>query len=181
MITRREFVCGVACAAVTGKLIGQEAGALSNENLVAPCGLYCGACSGYLSTHGRGGASKAKQSGTGTMQCDGCLGGGRLLAHASKCAIRECAEKKTKTRRCSECEEFPCSRITDFNNDGVQHHSEVLENLRQLREKGIKEWTKYEEERWTCPKCKTKLSWYDAECLECKTARSDKLFPLKKA
>jgi len=186
MITRREFVCGVACAAVAGNVMGQEAGA-KNENLVAPCGLYCGACSGYLTTQGYrdnrasgSGGGKPKPSGE-SMLCDGCLGGGRVLAHVTKCAIRTCAESKTKTRRCSECAEFPCSRITDFNNDGMQHHSEVLANLRQLRTMGIKDWTKHEEERWTCPKCQTKLSWYDAECPKCKTPRSDKLFPLKKA
>jgi len=179
MITRREFVCGVACAAAAGKLMGQETDASNNEFLVAPCGLYCGACTAYLSTKGiRAATGKAKGP---AMECDGCLGGGRLPAHAPKCAIRECAEAKTKTRRCSECEEFPCSRITDFNNDGMLHHSEVLENLRQLRADGIKEWTKHEEDRWSCPKCRTKLSWYDAECPECKTARSTRLFPLKKA
>ena len=178
MITRREFVCGVACAAAAGNLIGQEAGASNNEKLVAPCGLYCGACSAYLATHeNRAGTGKAKGP---VMQCDGCLGDGRLPPHASKCEIRECAATKTKTRRCSECEEFPCSLITNFNNDGVPHHGEVLENLRQMRAMGIREWTKHEEDRWGCPKCRTKLSWYDAECPNCKTTRSTKLFPLKK-
>ena len=180
MITRREFVCGVSCATIAGNLIGQETGDSKNENLVAPCGLYCGACSAYLTTQEiRVGTGKAK-AGIG-MQCDGCLGGGRTPAHVPKCAIRECSEAKTKSRRCSECADFPCSRITDFNNDGMQHHSEVLTNLRQLRTMGIKDWTKYEEDRWSCPKCRTKLSWYDVECPECKTSRSERLFPLKKA
>jgi len=181
MITRREFVAGVACcAAVAGKLAGQETGNAKNEILVAPCGLFCGACRAYLATLENNDESRpgSKQP---SMQCDGCLGGGRAPAHISKCEIRACAANKTKTGRCSECAEFPCSRITDFNNDGMQHHGEVLENLRQLRTMGIKDWTKHEEDRWACPKCQAKLSWYDAECPKCKTPRSDKLFPLKKA
>ena len=44
MITRREFVAGVACcAAVAEKLAGQETNNTKNENLVSPCGTYCGA------------------------------------------------------------------------------------------------------------------------------------------
>jgi len=183
MITRREFVAGVACcAALAGKLTGQEAGAANNEFLVAPCGLYCGACRSYLSTVSNSNASPSEPgSKQQSMQCDGCLGGGRVPAHVPKCAIKLCAAEKTKTGRCSECAEFPCSRITDFNNDGMLHHGEVLANLRQLRTMGIKDWAKREEDHWRCPACQAKLSWYDAECPVCKVPRPDKLFSLKKA
>lgn len=192
MITRRNFVACVACASVAGKLMGQEAGGANNEKLVAPCGLYCGACPMYLATQandekrlasmfGAGSKQPAKPPSLENLRCDGCGGGGRTPAHVPKCAIKLCAAEKTKSGICSECAEFPCSRISDFNNDGMQHHSEVLENLRQMRAMGIKDWSKREEERWTCSKCRTKLSWYDAECPNCKTPRSDKLFPLKKA
>ncbi|MCL2877889.1 MAG: DUF3795 domain-containing protein, partial [Acidobacteria bacterium] len=142
MITRREFVAGVACTAVAGNLIGQEADTAKNENLVASCGLYCGACPMYLATQENNEqrmASIQKQFGSGSMKmsqedllCDGCLGGGRLASFCRKCAIRESAISKTGTRRCTDCTEFACNRITDFNNDGMLHHAEVLENLRQL-------------------------------------------------
>lgn len=193
MITRREFCIGAACcAAVAGKLTGQEGDNSNNEKLVAPCGLYCGACPMYLATQENndqrmasrfGSSSKqpsAKPPSMENMKCDGCRGGGPTPAHVPKCAIKLCAAEKTKIGICSECAEFPCSRISDFNNDGVQHHGEVLANLRQLRAMGLKDWTKHEEDRWTCPKCRTKFSWYDAECMTCKTPRSDRLFPLKK-
>jgi len=194
MISRREFVCGIGCcAALAGKLIGQDGDAEKREGLVAPCGLYCGACASYLATQENnaqrlmsrfGGGSKQPAKPptlTEAMMCDGCQGGGRTPAHVPKCAIKLCAAEKSKSKRCSECEEFPCSRISDFNNDGMAHHAEVLANLRQLREKGIKEWTKREEEHWQCPKCQTKFAWYEAECSKCKAPRPDKLFPLNKA
>ena len=177
MITRREFVAGVACTAVAGKLVGQETDAAKKENLVASCGLYCGACPWYLATQENNEerlASIQKQFG-GLMKlsredllCDGCLGGGRLASFCRKCDIRDSATAKTKTRRCSECAEFACSRITGFNNDGMLHHAEVLENLRQLRTMGIKEWSKHEEDRWRCPKCQTTISWYEDECPKCR-------------
>ena len=50
MITRREFVAGIACTAAAGKLIGQEADTAKKEILAASCGLYCGACAMYLAT-----------------------------------------------------------------------------------------------------------------------------------
>jgi len=191
MISRREFVAGVACTAVAGKLIGQEADTANKEKLVASCGLYCGACPMYLATQENdeqrmasiqkefgGGPKKMSQE---DLLCDGCLGGGRLASFCRKCAIRESAMSKAKTQRCSECTEFACSRITDFNNDGMLHHAEVLDNLRQLGTMGIANWTKHEEDRWRCPKCRTMFSWYEPECSKCKTPRSDKLFPLKKA
>ena len=191
MITRREFVAGVACTVAAGKLTAQETDTAKKENLVASCGLYCGACPMYLATQENNQerlASMLKQFGSGQMKlsqedllCDGCLGGGRLASFCRKCAIRDSAIAKTKTRRCSECAEFACSRITDFNNDGMLHHAEVLENLRQLRTMGIKDWAKHEEERWRCPKCQATVSWYDPECSKCKAPRSARLFPLSKA
>jgi len=190
MITRREFVAGVACTAVAGKLTGQEDNTVNKENLVASCGLYCGACPMYLATQENDRQrleSIQKQFGSGLTKlspedllCDGCLGGGRLASFCRKCAIRDSAMVKTKTRRCSECAEFACSRITDFNNDGMLHHAEVLENLRKLSAMGIGNWTRHEEDHWRCSQCQTVISWYDAECPKCKTPRSDKLFPLKK-
>jgi hypothetical protein len=187
MITRREFVKGVAGVAVAGTFLDSG----NKENLVAACGLYCGACPMYLATQEKNpermeslqkqfGGRKIQLS-TEDLLCDGCLGKGRLASFCRKCQIRESAANKTKTGRCSECSDFACSRITSFNNDGMLHHAEVLENVRQLRAMGIKEWAKHEEDRWSCPKCKRAISWYDPVCPKCGTARSDKLFPLKKA
>ena len=198
MITRREFVAGCGCcAAIAGTLLGQDADApknvfdaSKNEKLVSPCGTYCGACFAYIATQEDNPERLASGFGTGggfkptsltNMQCDGCRGGGRVLSHVPKCAIRECAATKTKTGRCSECEEFPCSRLTEFSGDGMLHRALVMENLRQLRAVGIKDWAQQEYDRWACPKCGGRIAWYDPECPKCKAPRSDKLFPLKKA
>jgi hypothetical protein len=182
----KAFVLSAKNAAVTGTAKTVEGG---GERLVAPCGLYCGACPMYLASQEKDEQkSKAIMQGFGggkmpfkqeDLLCDGCIGGGRVAVFCRKCAMRACAEEKADVTRCSDCVEFPCSRVTSFNNDGMQHHSEVLSNLRQLREKGIKEWTKHEEDRWRCPQCRTKLSWYDKACSKCGAKRSDRLFPLK--
>jgi hypothetical protein len=55
--TRREFVKEMAGSAFVGTLVGMEAFAFEvpktpedKEKLVAPCGLYCGACPMYLAS-----------------------------------------------------------------------------------------------------------------------------------
>jgi hypothetical protein len=80
--------------------------------------------------------------------------------------------------RCSDCEKFPCSRLTNFQNDGMKHHLEILDNLKSLQKMGIKTWAAQEANRWTCLNCTAALSWYDAECPECSTPRPGKLFKL---
>jgi len=209
--SRRGFVKEVAGAAVAGALVcapcicraftanaqdaagtgAGKAAAGSGEKLVAPCGLYCGACPMYLATQENSEKrleSLMKQFSAGKMQmkredllCDGCIGGGRVASFCRSCAMRSCAESKPDVTRCSDCPDFPCSKITNFNNDGMTHHSEVLQNLRALKEMGISKWTQYEQDRWRCPQCKATLSWYDSACQKCGTKRSDKLFKLKQA
>ncbi len=204
--SRRKFVQEITgalvCAPCIGKafaLSAQEAAASAakkpsgkgGELLVAPCGLYCGACPMYLASQDNDGQKmKAlmQQFSGGKMQmkeedliCDGCIAKGRVASFCRRCAIRSCAEGKTNVTRCSDCPDFPCARITNFNNDGMQHHSEVLANLRQLQKMGIKEWTKNEEDRWRCPQCRTSLSWYDKACPKCGAKRSERLFQLKQA
>jgi len=197
--TRRAFVRGIAGAAVAGRLVCLEQGDLkaeqvpkSGENLVATCGLYCGACPIYLDTQNKSDqktkefmqALGAKQPDVRRedFQCDGCLGKGKLISFCAKCNIRSCAEGRA-VAHCADCSEFPCSRISSFNNDygKLLHHSEVLANSRHLREMGIKDWAKSEEERWRCPQCGNRIGWYDKACSKCGVKRSDRLFALKQA
>jgi hypothetical protein len=185
MITRRDFVKGVAGTAAIGAFIEPDKG----QNLVASCGLYCGACPMYLATQSKD-ESRVKalmqQFSSSKMNwkmedllCDGCRGNGQLAIFCRKCAIRESAASKTKTKLCSDCSEFACSRITAFNNDGMLHHAEVLSNLKQLKSVGLKEWAKMEEDRWACPNCRGRMGWYEAKCVKCGTPRSTRLFALK--
>jgi hypothetical protein len=197
--TRRAFVRGITGAAVTGGLLcleNKNARAMkapsNGEKLVATCGLYCGSCPMFLDSQA-GNDRKTKEfmqyMGTNLpeierkdFQCDGCLGKGKIIPFCAKCNIRACAEGK-KIAYCSECSEFPCARISDFNNNHgkLLHHSEVLANLRHLKEMGIKPWAKSEEERWRCPQCQNRLSWYDQACSKCGAKRSGRLFPLTQA
>jgi len=203
-ITRRKFVKGVAGAAVCcasfslDSLAASEEdkikGGKGKEHLAAACGTYCGACPAYIAKHGEDKQIKMKlqkkfSSGPGIppsnwmdgLLCDGCLSGGKLAAHCQRCNIRLCALNKQNDSRCSDCEELPCYRIKDLINMGrYLHRKEYLPNLKKIREMGVQEWVKYEEERWRCPRCGLPMSWYDAECAGCGESRSERVFPLSK-
>lgn len=161
----------------------------NNTNLVGVCGLYCGACGIYRATQdnaeekleefARGLSAKTgKEFTVDDVRCDGCLVNGRLDLWCRNCQIRVCEKLQSGNIRCSDCDEFPCTRLTDFRDDGMNHHSEITDNLEQLQKMGIEAWTEYEENRWTCAECKTTLSWYDSVCPGCGASRSKLLFDL---
>jgi len=58
------------------------------------------------------------------------------------------------------------------------HRKEYLPNLKKIREMGVQEWVKKEEERWRCPQCGLPMSWYDPVCSNCGAKRSERLFSL---
>jgi hypothetical protein len=204
-ITRRKFVKGVAgacyaCLSLDCLAASEEEEKKDNKgkvHLAAACGTYCGACPAYIAKHGEkeqikmrlqkrfsSGPTKAQKgippaNWMDGLLCDGCLSGGVLAAHCQNCAIRKCATNKRNDFRCSDCEELPCTRITNLINMGSYlHRKEFLPNLKKIRELGVQEWVKYEEERWRCPQCGLPMSWYDAECVVCGAPRSKRLFPL---
>jgi hypothetical protein len=166
-------------------------------HLAAACGTYCGACEAYIAKHGEkeqiemikqkrlsSGPAKAQKGVPPSnwmdgLLCDGCLSGGMLAAHCQRCNIRLHALETQNNSRCSDCEELPCYRITNLINMGrYLHRDEYLPNLKKIREMGVQEWVKYEEERWRCPKCGMPMRWYDAECVGCGEPRSGRVFPL---
>jgi hypothetical protein len=94
---------------------------LLDENLIAPCGLYCGECLGF-------------QNGS----CGGCISRtGLCLKYSKICNIYECCVIKKRHRFCSECKEFPCKRTDNFF-DTPEWHDEIASNLKQIRRIGVK-------------------------------------------
>ena len=139
-----------------------------NSDLIAYCGLYCGACSFRVAydENERGHllcmpSHFDKYKNMRMQSCPGC----KLDKHGSDCEIRNCAKSK-KLSHCGLCSDFPCDKITEFNNDGIPHHSEVIENLTMLRDSGEEQWLRLEEQKWHCT-CGAKLSWYVERCLAC--------------
>ena len=151
-----------------------------NEPLAAVCGLYCGACALYRARRDNDANRleeilKAWNMPEGESYCDGCLGGGVLTPYCRDCKMRQCAEEKPGVTRCGDCPDFPCHLITDFNNDGMRHHAEALENLVHMHDIGAEKWIHEQEERWRCPECRAQMHWYERSCYLCGVAQPYRL------
>ena len=133
----------------------------------APCGIYCGACEtlhafreGRLEEH-----AKLCGEDPALLKCAGC----KTDVNATYCVgchFRDCSRDKG-IEFCFECEDFPCAKLVAFRNDECPHHSSVLKNLETIREKGVDEWLKEQEKRWSCPECGKGFTWYDSKCEAC--------------
>jgi hypothetical protein len=97
------------------------------KSLVGCCGLYCGLCSKYQ--------SKAPS------RCVGC----RLGEQHSWCSIWNCCVKKHGFETCTECEEvFNCEI---FVRRKVAQWIPAFDNLRRIKESGLKNWLKEQKKR----------------------------------
>ena len=104
----------------------------SKEWNISVCGLNCAKC------------DLLEQK-----ECSGCRGS--LDNHWSpECQFLACIRER-KINYCFECEEFPCSRIISFANDGHEHHKITVENLKSMRIKGLKQWIREQKETKFCP------------------------------
>jgi hypothetical protein len=143
-------------------------GASMSNNLIAYCGLYCGACSfrvAYESSNNEHITRMPSQydhlKNITLEYCPGC----KLDNQCGDCDIRDCARSKG-IEHCGLCCDFPCAKLVSFNKDGKPHHAESISNLNLLREIGEAEWLELQNEKWSC-KCGTKYSWYMNECEKC--------------
>jgi len=157
------------------------------EKLIAPCGLYCGACSIRLA--GKRGdlnllnqiaevltAQEGRPIRREDLACDGCLSNEVVAIVCRDCELRACALEKG-FRHCSECPESPCKALVDFSRDGLPHHAEVLEAIQRQRKIGLDSWTEEQRLRWRCPECGGNVDWYAGQCYDCTAVLAPQFTP----
>ena len=140
-----------------------------SDELIAHCGLYCGACSFKVGFEEN---NKEHVMCMPTMYdkfknqplkfCPGC----RLENQCGDCDIRDCARAK-KIEFCNLCNDFPCKKLKDFNSDGKSHHAESIKNLLLLKKIGNEKWLEEQKHNWVCEKCNYRFSWYLKKCPKC--------------
>ncbi len=110
------------------------------RNLVAPCGIDCGACEIYLSRFDKTlkqflisrGISEER------IPCDGCRAiEGSCPVIENKCQTYECVKQHNVTF-CHECEKFPCGKLNPAADraDILPHNLKVY-NLSVIRQRGV--------------------------------------------
>lgn len=120
--------------------------------LIAPCGMNCGLCIGYLRKRN---------------PCAGCRGDDtHKPPHCVQCRIKHC--EHLAGEYCYACDVFPCRRLKQLDERyRTKYHMSMLDNLNNIHEQGVEEFVKQEETRWACPKCGEMLCVHRAECLHC--------------
>ena len=100
---------------------------------IACCGLDCGLCPTYYTK--------------GPSRCPGCCGPDFFNKHPS-CSIIICCVKKHNFETCGECNEFPCSKLKDWDRyDSFICHRVSLSNLKFIKEKSIEEFIEQQKKR----------------------------------
>ena len=125
------------------------------EELIAPCGIYCGVCMVYLRTK---------------KPCMGCNSNNENKPkHCNTCRISNCEYLAgTETRLCYNCEKFPCRRLKQLDaRYRKNYQTSLIKNLRDIQVMGIDAFLKTELERWTCPHCNKIRSMHKETCTEC--------------
>lgn len=128
---------------------------LIKATLIAPCGMNCSLCIGYL---------REKKP------CSGCNGNDDLKPkHCVVCKIKNCELlKTTKPKYCFKCEKFPCTRLKQLDKRYKTKYSmSMIKNLENIREFGIRNFVKQEQTKWTCLKCGGIICVHREDCIFC--------------
>ena len=131
------------------------------------CGLYCGACfvmrvneEGRVEEQAEEWDREPKE-----ITCHGCKSGVNS-GYCRTCGIKACAVERG-FEFCVDCTEYPCDRLIAFRDDEWPHHSAVTRNSEDLARLGLERWLDKQAERWRCPACGHRTSWYDDTCADC--------------
>lgn len=132
-----------------------------NPNLIAPCGMNCGLCLGYLREKNH---------------CIGCRSDGpEKASHCASCKIKNCEKlAQTQSGFCYECADYPCARIKHMDKRyQTQYGMSMIENQETIRNIGLTQFVAQEEIRWTCPACGARICVHRPNCQQCGTPRLD--------
>ena len=128
-------------------------------NLIAPCGMNCRLCWGYI---------RERNS------CQGCLRFDSKESQKSKyrstCKIRNCEQiTNGKIKYCSDrCDSFPCTRLKQLDKRyRTKYGMSMIDNLKMINEVGIRRFIRSEKLKWVCPECGEMICVHRPTCLRC--------------
>lgn len=141
-----------------------------NQELIAPCGMNCGICSGYLALK-----NDVKSKGIRMAYCTGCRPRDKMCAFLKKRCNRLL---EGQVQYCYECDDFPCANLLKLDKRyRALYRMSMIENLEYIKENGVEQFLKREEEKWKCPQCGEIICCHNGICFSC---RLDKLKNKKK-
>jgi hypothetical protein len=132
--------------------------------LLAPCGMDCAVCSGYLAyTH-----QLPKHRGA-ISHCQGCRARSKHCAYLKSHCVPLSQHEVTF---CHECADFPCARLQKFD---ARYRSTYgfspIESLTTIATSGTDALIAEQQLRCGCPKCGDLRSVHNGRCYGCETVR----------
>jgi hypothetical protein len=127
----------------------------SKTNLIAPCGMNCSICMAYLREKNK---------------CPGCRLFNKIEpVTRARCKIKNCQTfKRSKSKFCFECEEYPCNRLKHLDKRyRTKYNMSMIENLENIKKLGLREFIKNEKIRWTCLYCGGTICVHRGYCYTC--------------
>lgn len=125
-----------------------------NKELIAPCGINCRLCYGYIRPKNR---------------CGGCRAAdGNKPKSCASCKIVIC-EKRIENGwlTCADCD-TPCRRLKDLEKRyRTKYHVNLFENLAVIREQGMEHFLQWQMEKYTCSACGGILCVHREVCPTC--------------
>ena len=131
-----------------------------NEELIAPCGMNCSICSGYLAFK-----NDVRNKGIRMAYCAGCRPRDKKCAFLKKrCDLL----MSGRAHYCYECDDFPCRNLQHIDKRyRTNYRMSMIENLEYIKEYGMERFLEKEEEKWRCPECGAVICCHNGICFEC--------------
>lgn len=124
-----------------------------SDEMIAPCGVNCIACSAYLSCKNT---------------CPGCRAAEELITRKS---CRNCRKKKCALDKgiqwCFQCSKFPCARIKDLNKRYVKNYNINLIQNGLDANKEMKTFLQAQKSIFTCKRCGGIIDQHHKNCSDC--------------
>jgi hypothetical protein len=123
--------------------------------LIAPCGMNCRLCRAYM---------REKNP------CPGCRNDDHPKPKTrARCRIKQCETLKAASLRyCFECAKFPCDALNHLDTRyRTKYGMSMIDNLKDIKQIGIRNFMRLETGRWTCPQCGELIFVHEKSCMVC--------------
>lgn len=128
--------------------------------LIAPCGMNCGICAGYLALK-----NKIKDKGIKMPYCTGCRPRKKNCAFLKKQCLKLFNSEVTF---CFECSVFPCDRLKTIDHRyKARYRMSMIDNLNLIKKEGIGKFLENQETRWKCQNCGEPICCHNGICFSC--------------
>ncbi len=127
--------------------------------LVAPCGMHCARCSGYLAYLNNLPRHR------GLPHCPGCRPRGKMCAYLKgQCALL----RENRIAFCYECPRFPCPHLAGIDlRYRTRYQTSLIANLKEIQAKGVAAFLEAEQARYACPRCGGLTCVHNGKCYRC--------------